>query len=229
MRIVAGTAKGVRLAPVPPGVRPLADRAREGLFASLGPEALEGAVVLDLFAGTGATGIEALSRGADRASFVDRGRRTIATIRRNLALTALAERASVFTSEVSRFLGSDGRPGAPYDVVFCDPPYELDASDLSDVLRQIAVGWVGGTAPVMAFTRGVRSSTPVIPLHWAIARELRYGDSLVILIRPRDQDPPTTGPRTGEGPGGLHGSDRPVSGDVRPRYQRSSRHHRTRQ
>ncbi|MGH2637663.1 MAG: RsmD family RNA methyltransferase, partial [Actinomycetota bacterium] len=71
MRVIAGSAKGVRLGPVPSGVRPVSDRAREGLFSSLAAR-LPGALVLDLFAGTGALGIEALSRGADRAVFVER-------------------------------------------------------------------------------------------------------------------------------------------------------------
>src|SRR6059058_5701767 len=74
MRIIAGSVRGARLGPVPPGVRPVSDRAREGLFSSLGDRVLD-AEVLDLFAGTGALGIEALSRGADRATFVESERR----------------------------------------------------------------------------------------------------------------------------------------------------------
>jgi 16S rRNA (guanine966-N2)-methyltransferase len=83
VRVIAGTAKGTRLAAVPPGVRPVSDRAREGVFSSLG-ELVSGAAVLDLFAGTGAMGIEALSRGAAAAVFVERSPRAIASIRQNL-------------------------------------------------------------------------------------------------------------------------------------------------
>ena len=183
MRIVAGTAKGVRLAPVPSGVRPLSDRAREGLFSSLGPGAVEDAAVLDLFAGTGATGIEALSRGAARAHFVDRAPAAVSTIRRNLALTGLEDRAEVHRAEVSRFLtGADGI-GDSYDLVLCDPPYSLGSPELDEVLRAID-GWLRGGTWTVALTRGRKSSTAVIPLHWAIARRLRYGDSLVVLFRP---------------------------------------------
>jgi 16S rRNA (guanine966-N2)-methyltransferase len=183
MRIVTGSAKGVRLAPVPDGVRPLSDRAREGLFSSLGPQAVQGAAVLDLYAGTGAVGIEALSRGASRATFVESSARAAATIHRNLGITDLAGDATVETADVARFLAREGTPGAPFDLVFCDPPYELGGADLGPLMQDLANRWVAG-AGAMVLTRGGRSSMPVIPVHWAIARELRYGDSLVILIRP---------------------------------------------
>jgi 16S rRNA (guanine966-N2)-methyltransferase len=185
MRIVAGSAKGLRLGPVPPGVRPIADRAREGLFSSLGPGSLEGAVVLDLYAGTGAAGIEALSRGAARAAFVDRAPASVASIRRNLELTRLGDRAEVFPSQAARFVARDDRPGAPYDLVICDPPYDLGSPELDDVLRALGEGWLATEGWTVALTRGHKSSTPVLPLHWATARQLRYGDSLVILFRPR--------------------------------------------
>ena len=94
MRVIAGSAKGTRLAPVPAGTRPVSDRAREGVFSSLG-RSVERARVLDLFAGTGAMGIEALSRGAAEATFVDSSARAITTIHDNLGRTRLAGRASV--------------------------------------------------------------------------------------------------------------------------------------
>ena len=186
MRIVAGTAKGVRLARVPRGVRPLSDRAREGVFSSIGPDLIDGAAVVDLFAGTGAIGIEALSRGAARATFVDRSAGAVASIRRNLELARVGERARVVTSEVGRFLTRNDNSSGPFDLAFCDPPYELGGAELDAVLRELADGRVGGHASTIVLTRGRQSSTPVIPLHWAIAKELRYGDSLVILIRPTD-------------------------------------------
>jgi 16S rRNA (guanine966-N2)-methyltransferase len=185
MRIVAGSAKGVRLGPVPPAVRPISDRAREGLFSSLGPDALEGLNVLDLFAGTGAAGIEALSRGARRAAFVDRAPAAIDAIQRNLAATRLQARGEVHPSAVARFVARDDRPGTPYDLVICDPPYDLGSPHLDEVLRELADGWLAGDEWTVVVTRGHKSSTPVIPLHWATARQLRYGDSLVFVFRPR--------------------------------------------
>jgi 16S rRNA (guanine966-N2)-methyltransferase len=184
MRIVAGSAKGVRLGPVPPSVRPISDRAREGLFSSLGPGALEGLRVLDLFAGTGAAGIEALSRGAERAVFVDRSTVAVAAIERNLAATKLGDRGEVVASPVARFLHRGDRPGAPYDLAICDPPYDLGPPGLDEVLLALGDGWLADGSTVV-LTRGHKSSTGVIPLHWATARQLRYGDSLVFVFRPR--------------------------------------------
>src|SRR5512134_3046350 len=101
MRVVAGSARGVRLAPVPRGVRPVSDRAREGLFSSLG-DRVRGARVLDLYAGSGALGVEALSRGAAEAVFVERDRAALAAVRRNLELTRSADRAAVVGVDVRR-------------------------------------------------------------------------------------------------------------------------------
>jgi 16S rRNA (guanine966-N2)-methyltransferase len=185
MRIVTGSAKGARLAPVPDGVRPLSDRAREGLFSSLGPEVVAEAIVLDLFAGTGAVGIEALSRGATRATFVERSAQAGATIHRNLDITGLAADAVVQTLDVARFLERAERPGAPFDLVFVDPPYDMAGSEVQPLLEALTSGWVADQGGTIVLTRGERSSMPVIPVHWAVARELRYGDSLVLVIRPQ--------------------------------------------
>jgi 16S rRNA (guanine966-N2)-methyltransferase len=185
MRIVTGSAKGARLAPVPDGVRPLSDRAREGLFSSLGPDVIFDAIVLDLFAGTGAVGIEALSRGAARATFVERSAQAGATIHRNLDITGLAADAVVQTLDVASFLARVERRGAPVDLVFCDPPYDMAGIEVQPLLEALTSGWVADQGGTIVLTRGERSSMPVIPVHWAVARELRYGDSLVLVIRPQ--------------------------------------------
>jgi len=182
MRIIAGVAKGRRLGPVPPGVRPVSDRAREGLFSSLAPE-IPGAQVLDLFAGTGALGIEALSRGAEHAVFVDRSHQAAAAVHANLATTGLADRATVVTAEAGSFLSRADRSHGPFDLALLDPPYELEGAELDAVLRDLATGSLAGDRWTVALTRAVKSSTPVIPLDWVVARRLRYGDSLVILYR----------------------------------------------
>jgi 16S rRNA (guanine966-N2)-methyltransferase len=180
VRIVAGSAKGTRLAAVPAGVRPLSDRAREGLFSSLG-DRVEGARVLDLYAGTGAIGIEALSRGAGSATFVEMAGPAVEALRENLAKTRLGHLATVIASEVGRFLDTASSKGG-YEIVFLDPPYELGAPDLDRTLAGLEGGWLEKPWTVV-LTRGRKSSMPVIPLHWEAARQLRYGDSLVTLFR----------------------------------------------
>jgi 16S rRNA (guanine966-N2)-methyltransferase len=179
VRVIAGSAKGVRLAPVPEGTRPLSDRAREGLFSSLGP-AIQGAVVLDLYAGTGAVGIEALSRGAVRSTFVDRNPAAIATIRTNLDKARLGDRAEVRRAEVASFLARQTVPKAT--IAFLDPPYDTPVQQVEHVLallgeKGLSPGWT------VALTRPKRSSTIVIPVHWAVPRRLAYGDSLVLVYR----------------------------------------------
>jgi 16S rRNA (guanine966-N2)-methyltransferase len=119
MRVVAGELKGRRLATPPRGadVRPTADRVREAIFSILGDVA--DTRVLDLYAGTGALAIEALSRGAERATLIDK-RPDLA--RRNVSELGLDSRAEVLREDALRFLA---RPGEPYELIFCDPPYRL--------------------------------------------------------------------------------------------------------
>jgi 16S rRNA (guanine966-N2)-methyltransferase len=182
VRVIAGVAKGLRLGPVPRGTRPVSDRVREGLFSSLG-EAVDGARVLDLYAGTGALGIEALSRGAHTAVFVERAGVGAAAIRGNLERTHLTDRGTVQALDVVSFLRRNDRSTGSFDLVLCDPPYELDPAELDVVLQELSDGWLAEGPWTVALTRGRRSSTPVIPLHWITARRLAYGDSLVVLFR----------------------------------------------
>jgi 16S rRNA (guanine966-N2)-methyltransferase len=182
MRVVAGSAKGARLGPVPKGVRPVSDMAREGLFSSLGPS-VAGSRVLDLFAGTGALGIEALSRGAAGAVFVERSRGGVAAIRENLRRTRLEASAVVVGADVRSFLSKDDKNGAPFDLVLADPPYDLAMGEVEGVLEDLAQGWLAPQGWRVVLTRRKGSSTPVIPVHWSAARRLVYGDSLVMLFR----------------------------------------------
>jgi 16S rRNA (guanine966-N2)-methyltransferase len=166
---------------VPRGTRPVSDRAREGLFSSLGG-GVAGARVLDLYAGTGALGLEARSRGAAAATFVDHDRAATAAIRDNLARTGL-DRAEVVTADVERFLRRTDVSAAQADLVFLDPPYELESSALGRVLAKLDGRALSGSGWTVVLTRGDRNPTHVIPLHWKLARRLSYGDSLVFLYR----------------------------------------------
>jgi 16S rRNA (guanine966-N2)-methyltransferase len=125
MRVIAGVARGQPLmAPRDRGTRPIADRVKETLFAILG-DRVPDARVLDLYAGSGAIGIEALSRGAAHATFVEHSRSALTALRTNLERTHLAEHAIVSALDVERFLAMPGE--VPWDLAFLDPPYEVRA------------------------------------------------------------------------------------------------------
>jgi 16S rRNA (guanine966-N2)-methyltransferase len=184
MRVIAGTAKGVRLAPAPRGVRPASDMAREGLFSSIASD-VPGAIVLDLYAGTGALGIEALSRGADEAVFVERSAAAAAVVRANLARAHLEDRGKVVRLDTASFVMNGDTSTGPFDLVLLDPPYDLGPPELDRVLARVAGGWLSPSGWTVVLTRGVRSSMPVIPVDWLVARRLEYGESLVLVCRQR--------------------------------------------
>ena len=121
MRVIAGRAGGVRLVAPKSGVRPTMDRVKAAIFSSLGEMVID-AEVLDLFAGTGALGIEALSRGAGSALFVEEDRQSIAAIEKNLAKTRLSGR--IRNTDVFRFLKTASTSSETFRVIFADPPYE---------------------------------------------------------------------------------------------------------
>jgi 16S rRNA (guanine966-N2)-methyltransferase len=180
MRVIAGTAKGRRLGPVPPGTRPVSDRAREGLFASLGERVVD-ARCMDLFAGTGALGIEALSRGAESCTFVDRSRAAAGTIRANLATTGFEAEGTVICRDVGSFLARRPSPERAASLVFVDPPYDVAVEELDAAMGALDRGWLDPDGWTVVVTRGHKGSLPAVPVHWAARRHLRYGDSLVIL------------------------------------------------
>jgi 16S rRNA (guanine966-N2)-methyltransferase len=179
MRIVAGTAKGIRLAPVPGGTRPLSDRAREGLFSSLGEEVVR-ARMLDLFAGTGAVGIEALSRGAAHATFVDASAAATRSIRENLERTGMGDRATVLRRDARRAAAAGM---GPFDLAFLDPPYDARAPVLDGVLAAIDDNGLVEAGGLVVLTRSTRAYTPVIPVHWRADRQLSYGDAVILAYR----------------------------------------------
>jgi 16S rRNA (guanine966-N2)-methyltransferase len=170
MRVIAGSAGGLRLvAPRDPATRPITDRVKETLFGILG-ERVVGARVLDLYAGSGAIGIEALSRGAAHATFVERGREALAAIRHNLSQTGLGEHASVAPSSVEAFLEAGAH--GPYDLVVADPPY-AERAILAPLERLVPHLAPGATVVVKHFWRTPIPEPP--GLHrW---RERRFGET----------------------------------------------------
>ncbi len=132
MRVIAGTLRGRRLAtPGWDGLRPTSDRLRETLFNILA-DRVSGSVVLDGYAGTGAIGVEAISRGAGAVVFVDRDPRAVALITNNLGRCAIAERGKVVTGTLPGALAI--LPSVPFDLILLDPPYECDQEEIDAIL-----------------------------------------------------------------------------------------------
>ncbi len=175
MRVIGGTAKQRRLrAPDVPGLRPTSDRVREAIFDILASlEAVEGASVLDVYAGSGALGIEALSRGAGSVCLVEADRRAVAAIRANLGSTGFGSSPSVrvVRAEVFEFLAREA--GTRYDLALVDPPYSFDE-------------WPSLLGLLEADLAVLESSAPVaLGERFVFCREYRYGATHVTLVEAR--------------------------------------------
>lgn len=179
MRVIAGELRGRRLsAPVRPGVRPTSDRVREAIFDilySLG--GVEGLQVADLFSGSGALGIEALSRGASSVTFVERDPLSVAAIRCNLESVGLDDGqrdgrdgdAAVVRADVDTWVATTA---SRYDLVLCDPPYDYRG-------WETLVGRLPGDLAVLESGAEV-----TLPLDWAVIKTKRYGGTIVTVARP---------------------------------------------
>ncbi|TFV33099.1 16S rRNA (guanine(966)-N(2))-methyltransferase RsmD [Streptomyces sp. T1317-0309] len=177
-RVIAGRAGGRRLA-VPPGngTRPTSDRAREGLFStwqSLLGGPLAGERVLDLYAGSGAVGLEALSRGAGHSLLVEADARAVRTVRANVKALGLPG-AEVRAGKAEQIIHSPA-PAQPYDIVFLDPPYAVSDDDLREILLTLrAGGWLGAEA-VVTVERSTRGGEFLWPDGFEAVRARRYGE-----------------------------------------------------
>ena len=176
-RLISGVAGGRRLKVPPSGVRPTGDRAREGLFNSLSTLTdLEGATVLDLYAGSGALGLEALSRGAAQVVFVENGPRVLPVLRGNLETVGLPG-GRVVSGSVPTVVA--GPPPARFDVVLADPPYATPLPEVLGVLEAlVGGGWLAEDAVVV-----VERSTREAPFEWPTPlhglRDRRYGEAVL--------------------------------------------------
>jgi 16S rRNA (guanine966-N2)-methyltransferase len=175
---VAGRYGGRRIAtPAGRGTRPTADRVREALFSALGD--ITGARLADLYAGSGAVGLEAISRGAEHALLVESDPRAARTIRDNIRTLGAQDAAVLVTAPVAPTLGAGPKDGRPYQVVFADPPYETTEDEITAVLQALANhAWLaeGGTVVV---ERSSRTPEPVWVQGITPERSRRYGETIL--------------------------------------------------
>jgi 16S rRNA (guanine966-N2)-methyltransferase len=173
MRVIAGSAKGRRLqAPETSDTRPLTDRAKEALFSALG-DRVAGAQVLDLYAGSGSIGIEALSRGAAQAVFVEKGRKALDALRRNLNSVGFASGVVVGQS-VEAYLAS---ARTEFDLVFCDPPWAMTTEEVEEVME--AVDRITAPGAEFIVQRRAPDREPVPAPGWRHVTTRRYGDAKI--------------------------------------------------
>jgi len=175
MRIVAGAAKGRRLSVPPTGVRPTPDRVREALFSSLAT-IVGDATMLDLFAGSGAVGLEALSRGAKSVTFVEHDAKTVAILRSNIAAVGDAD-TRVVTTPAERFLQQP--PATAYTLVFMDAPYDVPTRDIEAYLSWLTPHLANDAMVIVE--RGSKQDPPTFPNGFSPPQMKRYGS--VMLYR----------------------------------------------
>ncbi|MBM3140424.1 MAG: 16S rRNA (guanine(966)-N(2))-methyltransferase RsmD [Chloroflexi bacterium] len=178
MRVIAGRARGIALR-MPRGraTRPTAGRLREALFSMLEAAGVDFEAVLDLYAGSGALGIEALSRGAGRCTFVERDARACAVVRENLARAGVAEAGRVVHASVGRWRAAED---GPYTLVVADPPYD-DAASWVAIERTVA-GALADAATIVV-EHAAREAPPAALAGRALWRDRRQGDGAVAIYR----------------------------------------------
>jgi 16S rRNA (guanine(966)-N(2))-methyltransferase RsmD len=179
LRVVAGSAGGRRLVAPKGGARPTTDRLKEAMFSSLGAR-VDGATVLDLYAGSGALAIEALSRGATRAVLVDRDHAAEVAVRANLRTTGFEQQARFRRSPVAGFVAAPV-PEAPFDLVFLDPPYETPSAEVAAVLAALAAGGLTTEGATVVMERAKGGAPVTLPAGWGTEKERAYGDTLLVV------------------------------------------------
>lgn len=182
MRIIGGTARGLHLTPVGEGdakahLRPTSDRVRESIFNLLinggYDNPLRDAHVLDVFAGTGALGLEALSRGAARATFIENGAAATALLKRNIALMRAEATCEILRRDATK---PGLNPGAAFDVIFLDPPY---GKAMGEAALNALAAWCAPQALVI----WEESTKPIPPAGFELLDQRKYGDTLVTILK----------------------------------------------
>jgi len=186
MRVIAGAHKGRRLnGPKGPGLRPTSDRVKEALFSILGSR-VAGSRFLDLYAGTGAIGIEALSRGAHQVTFVEPDQSALRVLRANLAQCGLTASADIHACSAAAFLKRRAKSAIPHDLVFADPPYQPD--HLAELWT--ALGESAAIAPdaLIVLEHSSKAAVPLSHGHLSLLRQYRYGDTTLSTFEVAVQD-----------------------------------------
>ena len=182
-RIIAGSFRGRRLIVPADGVRPTKDRVKAAIFSALDARGLlDDAVVLDACAGSGALGLEALSRGAAHATFYETDRGAVLALKRNVEAMVHGN-ATVRVGDVVIAMRT---ATGTFDLVFCDPPYDADPVWRDSALAVLCAVAPGGT---IVLERGRRSDEPTVPAGWSVVWERTFGDTLVAFIQPANSSP----------------------------------------
>ena len=181
MRVVSGSAKGRPLKSVPgTGTRPTTDKVKEAIFSMIGPY-FDGGTALDLFAGTGGLGIESLSRGVDRAVFIDMEPKSIETIRANLKATRMSERAEVFRNEAGRAIKVLAKREYIFDLVFLDPPYRMKNGD--ELMSELASRGLLARGALLVLEYESAFAYPEDIPGFSHLRTAKYGETAVSIYR----------------------------------------------
>lgn len=177
MRVIAGEAKGRRLKSPSTGTRPMTDRMKEAVYSVLGE--VEGLRVLDLFAGSGSLGLEAISRGADTAMFVDSARDAVVSLEANIESTGLAKKSEVVWADVSSTLSRP--PEKRMDLIFVDPPYSMLPGAVQETLEALVMGGYLADEGRIVLHRP-QKERQLRPLGLALSWERDYGQSTVQIF-----------------------------------------------
>ena len=179
MRIIAGSARGTRLYGAKGyRIRPVLDRVKESVFAALG-DTVEGARVLDLFAGVGSLGIEALSRGASQVDFIEQHRATAGSITDNLARARLGGETNVYTARLPQGLA---RVSGRYGLIFIDPPFRIDKRLLEELFSRIHERGLIDAGGLLLYRHSPRSRYEPPPEKWSLVERREYGDSIISIF-----------------------------------------------
>jgi 16S rRNA (guanine(966)-N(2))-methyltransferase RsmD len=186
MRIISGTSKGRKLVtPRSQSLRPTSDRVKESIFNILQDE-IVGKVVLDLFAGTGNLGIEALSRGAKKTIFVEKGRQALRLIQRNLTQFGLEERSEILPKDANRAIGILKQKGESFDLILMDPPYQKGL--IQKTLMKLNSYPIYHKDSILVIEHDRREPLSTVMDGWNLIRQRRIGDTVISFLTPQGEN-----------------------------------------